>query len=89
MDICYLACVYRTPSGFCGSTGGAATCPNYNRRYTNANRIRAMTDEELAAWFVTIRDDIADYYDGGHSVSPEFPVSEESWLEWLRRRPDA
>lgn len=29
MDMCYLACAYRTPSGHCGSTGGAATCPDY------------------------------------------------------------
>lgn len=48
MDMCYLACVYRTPSGYCGSTGGAATCPHRQKIQTNGDRIRAMSDEELA-----------------------------------------
>jgi len=48
MDMCYLACVYRTPSGYCGSTGGAATCPHRQKKHTNADRIRAMSDEGLA-----------------------------------------
>lgn len=50
MDMCYLACAYRTPSGYCGSTGGAATCPHRQKKQTNADRIRSMTDEELANW---------------------------------------
>ena len=39
MDMCYLACAYRTPSGYCGSTGGAATCPHRQKKHTNADRI--------------------------------------------------
>ena len=48
MDICHLACAYRTPSGYCGSTGGAATCPHKKLKQTNADRVRSMTDRELA-----------------------------------------
>lgn len=52
---------------------------------TNADRIRAMTDEELAEWFIKIQDDVADYYDGGHAVAPELPTMKNSWLDWLKQ----
>lgn len=52
---------------------------------TNADRIRAMTDEEMADWFIEIQDDVADYYDGGHAVAPELPTMKNSWLEWLKQ----
>ena len=52
---------------------------------TNADRIRSMTDEELAEWFVKVQDDIADYYDKGHSIAPEMPTFKESWLDWLKQ----
>ena len=53
--------------------------------YTNADRIRAMTDEELAEWFIKVQDDVADYYDGGHAFAPELPTMENSWLDWLKQ----
>ena len=55
------------------------------KRITNADRIRAMTDEELADWFIKIQNDVADYYDGGHAVAPELPTMENSWLDWLKQ----
>jgi len=55
------------------------------QKQTNADRIRAMTDEELAEWFIKIQDDVADYYDGGHAVAPELPTMKNSWLEWLKQ----
>ena len=51
---------------------------------TNADRIRQMSDEELAEWFVTIQADVADYYDSGHAYAPELPTMKENWLDWLR-----
>ena len=44
-------------------------CGGVCRKRTNADRIRAMTDEELAEWL----DERCDY-------APPF-----GWLEWLRQ----
>lgn len=52
---------------------------------TNADRIRAMTDEELAEWFHRIQYDVSDYYCGGHSCEPTLPTGKESWLGWLKQ----
>ena len=51
------------------------TCPNYKtvRCITNADRLRSMTDEELAEW---IRDQIIDRNIG---------IPSETWLDWLRQ----
>lgn len=59
--ICDIRCSYRQPSGYCGLTSGYETCqfrqlhqPNTVVGYvpplkkTNADRIRAMSDDELA-----------------------------------------
>lgn len=51
----------------------------------NADRIRAMSDEELADWFIKIQDDVADYYDGGHAFAPELPTLKDSWIDWLNK----
>ena len=59
--------------------------PCKDRRISNADRIRAMTDEELAEWFIKVQDDVADYYDGGHAFAPELPTMENSWLDWLKQ----
>jgi hypothetical protein len=63
MEMCYLACAYRTPSRYCGSTGGVATCPHRQKKPSNADRIRAKDDEELAKWIydVSITDDFCPY----------------------------
>ena len=81
MEMCYLACAYRTPSGFCGSTGGAATCPHRQRKTTNADQIRAMSDEELALEMMA---------KGGCPHDCEEPEDMDTdcrlcWLDWLRQ----
>lgn len=68
--ICPYTCSYRTNSGFCGHTGGWERCqyrqlrqPNTVVGYvpslikTNSDRIRSMTDEELAEWIISITED--------------------------------
>ena len=59
--------------------------PCKDRRISNADRIRAMTDEELAEWFHRIQYDVSDYYCGGHSCEPTLPTGKESWLGWLKQ----
>jgi len=53
---------------------------------TNADRIRAMSGEELAAWFIKIQDDTADYIDGQYSRN--LPATSESWALWLKSPAD-
>ena len=55
---------------------------------TNADRIRAMTDEELAKWFSKIQNDIAEYYDSHCENMPELPTLLITWLEWLKQEAD-
>ena len=51
---------------------------------TNADRIRSMTDEELADFCFRITDDVASYY-GGDGYEPKYPVASKGWLGWLRQ----
>ena len=51
---------------------------------TNADRVRAMTDEELAEWIVSVQQDIVDYYSCKKHV-PELPVESKIWLDWLKQ----
>ena len=78
----------------CSCGGDESKCDFYDyvreraslpQKQTNADRIRAMTDEELAEWFIKVQDDVADYYDGGHAFAPELPTMENSWLDWLKQ----
>ena len=51
------------------------TCENWKAdRATNADKIRAMTDEELAEWIAI---QTADPYD------PEYDIN--GWLNWLKQ----
>ncbi len=57
------------------------------QKQTNADRIRAMTDEELAKWL----DDIskACYYEGYTKETDEpqmspYPTSPAKWVKWLK-----
>lgn len=50
-----------------------ALCLGYDPPKTNADRLRSMTDEELAEW---IRDQIIDRNIG---------IPSETWLDWLRQ----
>lgn len=54
---------------------GPACRRNRTVEPTNADRIRAMTDEELAEWL----DNIDTAYE------PETVVSRHGWLDWLRQ----
>jgi len=53
-------------------------------KQTNADRIRAMSDEELAEFCFRITDDVASYY-GGDGYEPEYPVASKGWLDWLKQ----
>ena len=99
--ICPHKCPYRTSSGYCGSTGGWESCqyrivhqPNTVVGYvpplkkTNADRIRSMTDEELAKWL----DDIskACYWEGYTKETDEpqmspYSTSPAKWVKWLKQ----
>lgn len=59
--------------------------PKPRKPITNADRIRSMSDEELADWFYRIQYDVSDYYCGGHSCEPTLPARKESWLVWLKQ----
>lgn len=58
------------------------TCPNYipPQMQTNADRIRAMTDEELAKWIWTsVAWQISNYR---HDKQVQ---TDDEWLDWLRQ----
>lgn len=52
---------------------------------TNADRIRAMTDEELDKFLGEVQWDVANYC-GGVTQKQEYPVPEQrgAWLDWLK-----
>ena len=51
---------------------------------TNADRLRAMTDEELATWIDRIQ---ADAYERGMMETPivDYPNIYSEWLDWLKQ----
>lgn len=50
---------------------------------TNADRIRSMTDEELAEFLSEVK------YDGIYfSEGQEYPMKSEAWKEWLQAEVD-
>lgn len=53
---------------------------------TNADRIRAMTDEELDKFLGEVQWDVANYC-GGVTQKQEYPVPEQrgAWLGWLKQ----
>lgn len=94
--LCLRPCGNKTADGYCGTSW--CINPMYSnigtaneklmgglRKTTNADRIRAMTDEELAEWFHRIQYDVSDYYCGGHSCEPTLPTGKECWLGWLKQ----
>ena len=48
-------------------------CP-YRKPYTNGDRLRAMSDEELAKWL-----------HDSHFISHGIGLSNDWWLDWLRQ----
>ena len=59
-------------------------CEHYHSKYkkTNADRIRSMTDEELAEWFGKIQYDTAYYFSGEDKQEYPYP---DGWLDWLKQ----
>ena len=51
-----------------------ATIQNYDSKQTNADRIRSMTDEELADFIINFENRFGEEYDG-----------EQSCLSWLQK----
>ena len=53
---------------------------------TNAEKIRAMTDDELDKFLGEVQWDVANYC-GGVTQKQEYPVPEQigAWLDWLRQ----
>lgn len=87
--ICPYTCSYRTNSGFCGHTGGWERCqyrqlrqPNTVVGYvpslikTNSDRIRAMTDEELALFIHNAE---------AQAAETELVSYVNEWLDWLKQ----
>ncbi len=90
--ICSQICSYRSNSGYCGLTGGYENCQRrllYQSgsgtviRKTNADRIRSMTDEELAEWLAK--------HNERSAVCPNFGAHDcqascrKCWLDWLKQ----
>lgn len=67
------------PNG-CASNGGCA-------KRTNANRIRAMSDEELADVFDHVQGD-AFLVGVGQRKNSVYPGAGISWLDWLKQEAD-
>lgn len=95
---CNKPCGNKTASGYCATT--ACINPQYSnigtvyygqsvqkRIITNADRIRAMTDEELAKWISTLADccgnDHCGEYCPLHTLC--WSKSDESTLDWLKQ----
>jgi hypothetical protein len=89
-------CIYRTKDGECDlySEGGKyhAWCDMNGcdgRRMSNADRIRAMTDEELAEWLERIRQccstDSCRITSGRQCPFTEVCYSNKETLDWLKQ----
>lgn len=50
---------------------------------TNADRIRAMTDEELAEWYLKISMCPCDAMNDGCALNDD--TCRRAWLDWLRK----
>ena len=77
--ICTISgCAYKTPSGYCGSTGGYATCQYrqlHEPKKTHGDWLRSHSDRELAAWAHRIETE-------GRAFGPR---GFAYWLKWLRQ----
>ena len=85
-----MACKYETSNGRCGLKG----CYAYRHKCftedlckcheppTNADRIRAMTDEELAWELMLWRCEAVARH---HGISSEYPDTQKTILDWLQQ----
>lgn len=55
-----------------------------NKPMTNADRIRAESDEELAGWLIFWRDDWGDYYTPA-GFYDEYEEALEETIKWLQQ----
>lgn len=70
--LCPFPCMNKTEFGYCKTTAClyAPTIRVMSTPKTNADRIRAMTDEELAEWL--------------DNNTCQFPIYKD-WLDWLKK----
>ena len=69
---------YKSPCSECDKTMGSPfCCYEHEEKPTNADRIRAMSDEELAKHFSGL---ICDINEG-----VEYHADLSRWLEWLKQ----
>ena len=66
----------RLKQGLCDGEKELTACPSY-KRMTNGDRIRAMTDEELALMIYEVSWRIAQ--------DPDYIDTEQDWLDWLKQ----
>lgn len=62
-------------------------CGMFNpKTMTNADRLRAMSDEELDKFLGEVQWDVANYC-GGVTQKQEYPVPEQrgAWIGWLKQ----
>ena len=92
MAICRQACPYNTLNGckvkeyggFCQLTNTAQPITEY--RMTNADRIRSMSDEELATFLCDFRScDADDYICEGCKAAKYCRTGHTGMIEWLQQ----
>lgn len=97
---CDKPCGNKTASGYCATT--ACINPQYSnigtvqygqgvqkRIITNADRIRAMTDEELAEFMAdNVGCDDCRFFAACRSA-PQDRACAEKWLDWLKQEADS
>lgn len=65
-----------------GAKTATYQCPVYNRKETNADRIRSMSDEELAIWLDTVNRSTCSF---AMNKSPCDAKKCPCWLDWLKQ----
>lgn len=54
---------------------------------TNADKIRSMSDEELATWLNTMQSNA--WHSGRLQKTPnKYPSTNQTWLDWLKQETD-
>ena len=96
---CHIPCSNKNEYGYCKTSYCInSNLPNYTvlpnvivgsipkKPKTNADRIRAMTDEELAEWFLKIAACPCDAMNDGCALNDD--TCKQAWLDWLRKEID-
>ena len=69
-----------------GHNSHTTACSQFIARHqTNADRIRAMTDEELAVWLSDMHDSVTCPNNGAIDCNPS---CKRCWLNWLKQEVD-